>query len=365
MNREIHAPAQKPTCPLSAIDLQGPGPGAGARGARPAPALPCLLLTTAPGSEKVIAQPAEKPLGSRTAIARKADTLRCNLQDLIERVGIDRVGFMTLTFPFIIWSRKRAEKRFHSFETHVLSELVDEYIAVPERQENGSLHYHLAVAFPFDIRSGFHFASCSAANLIKKHSYLGGGKWAPGTKREFDALERRFFASANPNLKRVWRVVREANDPQTAKRKGRKSFGFGRCQTLPVLSNADGIAFYIGTYISSQTERRAPEDKGMRSVRYSLKIRRYHQSFQFVAGGNAKWRVGCMAIGSLLGIQYEDCRVKFGPRWPHRLAPWIFVCYDHLDECRTFAATLPPDMVWRERLLAVRLFLGPLREERP
>ena len=55
----------------------------------------------------------------------------------------------------------------------------------------------------------------------------------------------------------------------------------------------DRVAFYIGTYISSQTERRAPEDKGMRSVCYSLKIRRHHQAFQFTAGGNAKWRLGC------------------------------------------------------------------------
>jgi hypothetical protein len=121
----------------------------------------------------------------------------------------------------------------------VLPKLVDEYIAVPERQKNGSIHYHLTGAFPFDIRSGFDFASCSAANLIKKCSYLGGGKWAPGTKKEFDALERKFLASANPNLKRVWRVVREANDPQTARRRGRKSFGFGRCQALPVQQGGD------------------------------------------------------------------------------------------------------------------------------
>jgi len=255
---------------------------------------------------------------------------------------------------------------------------VDEYIAVPERQENGSLHYHLAAAFPFDIRSGFDFDSCSAANLVKRNSYLGDGKWAPGTKQQFDALERKVFASANEDLKRVWRVIRQVNDPKTAKKKGRKPFGFGRCQTLPVLSNADGIAFYIGTYISTQMERRAPEDKGMRSVRYSLKIRRYYQSFQFVKGGNGKWRAGCRILGKLLLI-HDDAiatrvegklvfhyppdhvRSRFGRHWPHRLAPWVFACYERAEDCLIFAGKLSPDMAWRSRLLAVSRFLNRLK----
>jgi hypothetical protein len=381
MNREIHAPTQKSANPVTAIDLRTGRPVAGAPGAAgcPAAGLPCLLLTSAPRSEKPFVKAVEKPLGSRTAIARKADTLRRNLQDLIERVGIERMGFTTLTFPWITRSRKRAEKKFHSFETHVLSLLLDEYIVVPERQENGSIHYHIAAAFPADIRSGFDFAACSAANLVKKHGYRGRGKWAAGAKQEHDALEAKYFASANTNLKRIWRVIREANDPVRAKQKGRKPYGFGRCQTLPVLSNADGIAFYIGTYITSQTERRAPEDKGMRSVRYSLKIRRYHQSFQFAAGGNAKWRAGCKVLGKLLLIHDEasakrvgkklvyhyppdHVRSRFGARWPHRLAPWIFICYDHLPECEAFALTLAPDMAWRDRLLAVRQFLVQLKE---
>ena len=137
--------------------------------ARAAAALPCLLLTTAPSSENPFEKIVEKPLGSRTAIARKAETLRRNLQDLINRVSIERIGFMTLTFIRNVRSRKLAEKRFHSFATHVLSQLVDEHIAVPERQERGAIHYHLAVAFPFDIRTGFDFAACSKAKawLVK------------------------------------------------------------------------------------------------------------------------------------------------------------------------------------------------------
>jgi hypothetical protein len=365
MNKKIHAPTQKSTCPLNEIDLQGPGPGAGARGARPAPALPCLLLTTAPGSENVPAKVEKKLLGARTAIARKADTLQRNLQALIQRVGIERIGFQTLTFGARIRSRKVAEKRFHTYEKNVLSPMGCEYIAVPERQSDGTIHYHLAVAFFFDIRSGFDFAACSAANLVKKQGYLGGGKWAPGAKAEYHRLERIYFASANSNLRGVWRTVRAYNARVSARPGLKTSPAFGRCETLPVLSNAAAISFYIGTYITSQTERRAPEDKGMRSVRYSLKIRLHHQSFHFTAGGNAKWRAGCKALGALLGIQYEDCRSKFGRHWPHHMASWIFLCYENQYACMKFAATIPPDMVWRERLLTVRRFLVQFKGEQP
>ena len=325
--------------------------------------LPCLLLTTAPVSEKVPGKADKKPLGVRSAIARKADTLQRNLQSLIHRVGIERVGFQTLTFGARVRSRKVAEKRFHTYEKNVLSPMGCEYIAVPERQADGTIHYHLGIAFPFDIRSGFDFAACSAANLVKKNGYLGGGKWVPGTKAEYHRLERIYFASANSNLRGVWCIVRSYNARVSARPGLKTSPAFGRCETLPVLSNSEAIAFYIGTYITSQTERRAPEDKGMRSVRYSLKIRLHHQSFQFVAGGNAKWRAGCKALGVLLGIQYEDCRAKFGSRWPHRLAPWIFACYDNLEECAMFVTKLTTAMTWHARLLAVCRFLNRLRRK--
>ena len=332
-------------------------------------------------------RPVEKKLlGSRTAIARKADTLRRNLQDLIDRIGIERMGFMTLTFKDNIRDRKLAEKRFHSFEIHILSKLGVEYIAVPERQKRGAIHYHLAVAFPFDIRSGFDLEACSEANLVKRHGYLGDGKWATGHKERYEALERIYHASANSSLRGVWRLIRQANT-RTEKRNRKAMAGkvippFGRCETLPILSNAQAITFYVGTYITSQTEQRLPEDKGMRSVRYSLKIRNHLQSFQFAEGGNLKWRKGCKVLSALLLIHDEPIatregnklvfhypkdhvRSRFGSRWPHRLAPWIFACYDSGEVCLKFAQTLPAEMNWQERLAAVKRFVDRLRGTTP
>ena len=320
-------------------------------------------------------------LGVRTAIARRADTLRQNLQDMIDRNGLEKIGFLTLTFKENITSRTIAEKRFHSFATHILRLLVAESITVPERQERGAIHYHLAAAFKFDIRSGFDVAACSEANLVKKQGYLGGGQWAPGCYDRFKALERKYLASANPALKRVWRIIRQANErieKSNGKKHGRNaSPAFGRCETLPILSNAEAIAFYVGTYITSQTEQRQPEDKGMRSVRYSLKGRRFHQSFHFKDGGNAKWRAGCRMLEKLLLIHHRaeatragkklvfiyaenHVRSRFGPRWAHRLAPWVFACSEHGAACVEFAAQLAPDLPWRARLLAVGQFMDRL-----
>jgi hypothetical protein len=354
----------------------------GAGGPAADPPFLYLLLTSEFQSEKKLVQALEKLLGGRTAIARKADTLRRNFQDMIDRNGVEHIGFMTLTFKDNVRCRKLAEKRFHSFAINVLAKLVEEYIAVPERQERGAIHYHLAVAFGFDIRTGFDLEECSAANMTKKHGYLGNGKWLPGYQEKFLALEQNYFASANPALKRVWRLIRQAN-ARIEKRNckfGRtdSSPAFGRCETLPVLSNADAIAFYIGTYITSQTEQRAPEDKGMRSVRYSLKLRRHHQSFHFAYGGDAKWRHGCKILALLLLIHDEPIaervgkklvfhyakdhvRSRFGPRWPHKLAPWIFACYDNGDVCKAFAKELPADLAWRERLVKVGQFMDRLR----
>jgi hypothetical protein len=350
--------------------------------AAPASALLYLLWITAPNRQENPTHHAEnKLLSKRSAIARKADTLRQNLQDLIDRNGIDCIGFVTLTFKENICSREVAEKRFHSFATHVLPQLINESITVPERQQRGAIHYHLAAAFKFDIRTGFDVAACRQASRVQKHGYLGSGQWRPGYQERFKALERQYLASANANLRHVWRVIARANERIAVlnRRPGRQKLApsFGRCQTLPILTNADAIAFYVGTYITSATEHRAPEDRGMRTVRYSLVKRRVHQSFHFCGGGNHKWRTGCKILAKLLLLTNEvgwerDGKElifkyppnhpysRFGPRWAYRLGPWVRACEENQTVCMNFAATLPPEMTWRRRLITVGLFIGRL-----
>lgn len=364
--------------PCSNSDQNGGLAPARSAGAGP---LPCLLHTSAPNESKSPSHTEDKLLGKRSAIARKADTLRQNLQDLIDRNGVERIGFVTLTFKENVCAREVAEKRFHSFATHVLPQLINESITVPERQQRGAIHYHLAAAFKFDIRTGFDVAACLEANQIKKHGYWGAGKWQPGYYERFKALERQYLASANTNLKRVWRVIARANERIAVlnRKPDRQAVApsFGRCQTLPILSNADAIAFYVGTYITSATEHRAPEDRGMRTVRYSMVRRRVHQSFHFCGGGNGKWRTGCKILAKLLLLsdevewmregkklvfQYPPNHPysRFGPRWAYRLAPWVRACHENQTVYLDIAASLPLEMRWRDRLRTVGLFMGRL-----
>src|ERR1017187_5868381 len=117
------------------------------------------------------------PVANRSATAKKAETLYANLSGLIERVGIERVGFVTLTTADNCTNRVEAQRRFNSFATNVLRPEAVEHIAVPERQERGAIHFHLAAAFPWDIRTGFDFAAVSHSGALKREDCLGGGKW--------------------------------------------------------------------------------------------------------------------------------------------------------------------------------------------
>jgi hypothetical protein len=90
----------------------------------------------------------------------------------------------------------------------------------------------------------------------------GDGNWAAGYKERFEALERIYHASANPSLRSVWRLIRQAN--ARIEKRSRKAMDgkvippFGRCETLPIPSNAEAMANYAGTCITSQTGQRLP-----------------------------------------------------------------------------------------------------------
>jgi hypothetical protein len=324
-----------------------------------AAALPCLLVTTATKSH-----------GRRSQIARKAETLFLNADDLIRRVGIERIGIFTRTFADNVTSRKVAETMNHSWKSGYGSKLFAESISVPERQERGAFHYHDLGDVGCDIRTGFDFESCQAASALKKsHVHKRSGRWvwdSPQQEAEFKRLERAYFASANSNLKRLWREIGNSKHPGKA-----QEYGFGRCELLPILSNAQACARYIGSYVNIQHNRREDEDKGMRTVRYALKtvpvfcdgrwqrasVRPAIAQWAFVKGGAALWRQGCRTLSVLLG-SVPDFTPVFGKRWAYMLAPFIFQCADHAEELLIDAAAIPPALTWLRRCRLVLALLN-------
>jgi hypothetical protein len=184
--------------------------------------------------------------------------LRLNVEYAVSRWGIEKTGFLTLTFADHITDPKESQKCMNSLSTNVLRPRYGGAIRVIERQASGRIHYHLLVNIGLDIRTGFDFAG------IARHDYR----------------------SANPAIRAEWAFWR-----RTA-----KLYGFGRTELLPVISTTEAVGRYVGKYISKHFTAREERDRGVRLVSY---IGPKVASVKFAwAGGKAKdWRSG---LGSLV-----------------------------------------------------------------
>ncbi len=225
--------------------------------------------------------------------ARKsASALAWNVQAMAEKWGLEHLGFLTLTFADHVLDGREAQRRFNSLATHVLRGRYKAYIRVLERQKSGRIHYHLLVVLDADIRTGFNFAA------IANHDYR----------------------SAGPKLRAEWAFWR-----RTA-----KDYGFGRTELLPVKSTAEGIARYVGKYISKHLEARQEDDKGLRLVEYSQGARMASTRFQFATEGTASWRRKLKLFASMVckargypAPSMQTLSTLLGPRWAYNWREFI------------------------------------------
>lgn len=218
------------------------------------------------------------PSARRTALA-----LQVNVQAMCERYGIEKVGFLTLTFREHILDSREAQRRMNSLITHVLRPRYGNTIRIIERQKSGRIHYHLLVAMAADIRCGF----------------------------DFDAVARDDYRSANKALRAEWSFWR-----RTAPR-----YGFGRTELLPVKSTAGAIGRYVGKYIGKHIHHREERDRGVRLVSYTGEKA---ASTRFAwAGGKARdWRAKLRGFvqslhegGAIDEPTAKAMAKRFGPRW--------------------------------------------------
>jgi hypothetical protein len=229
-----------------------------------------------------------------TATARKAETLYQNLDSLIKRRGLLCVAFATLTHAENLTCRVESQRRFNSLSTSFFRRVEGmEWIAAVERQLRGAIHYHLAVAFPWDVRTGFDFQAYAKARSAKQIGDREG-------ERRWKAV---YVKSATPALRRWWYDLRCAAP----------KYGFGRCETIPVKSNAEGVARYVGGYVGKELANRDLRDRGLRTVRYSLAERPWASRWSWAAGGQAAWRRGCQVLGAVIGT--DDLTEALGKRW--------------------------------------------------
>lgn len=217
---------------------------------------------------------------------RMAEVLTIEIQALARKYGIERLGFLTLTFsgaksPSI----RTARKRFHSLNTHVLRGRYEKSIAVIERgDKTGRLHFHLVVVLPCDIRTGVDFAE----------------------------IEKGVYTSAGPYLRQEWAFWR----------KTAPSYKFGRTELLPVRSTAEGIARYVGGYIAKHVNQRHEEDKGARMVSfigYKSGQRTAYPRFAWNSPGGWLWRKKLEVFCAKYEVDMPELKRLFGPRWCYLL----------------------------------------------
>lgn len=245
-------------------------------------ALPCLSSNICTANREISRLRTLQPGHKKTA-----DLLAKAVAEMCRRHGIEKVGFLTLTFADHVKDPKEAQRRWHSLRTHVLKPRYGDVIRVIERQLSGRLHYHVLVALKDDIRTGADFA----------------------------AFENRDYKSANAALRAEWAFWRK-----TAPR-----FRFGRTELLPVKSNAEGLSRYVGKYISKHIGVRKLEDKGVRLVEYTRGARVGNTRFSWVSPHARLWRAKLHEWASGHGLDsYEQISSVFGPRWAYHHRESIF-----------------------------------------
>jgi hypothetical protein len=211
---------------------------------------------------------------------------------------VDRIGFLTLTFAENLVDRKEAWRRFRSLRSRVLSTRFVCCIAVSERQWRGALHFHLIV-----VTKSF-LGTASDAGWAKQAQTW----WQCGHRKE--AMRMR---SAH--------VCQSLRDEWAFWRKIAPRYGFGRCEILPVMSDAEAVGKYCGKYVESNIRNRIPTDKGVRRVSYiNFKGRRTHRpNFAWNSPGARAWRQEVAKFAWANRCRdTDDLRAKFGRRWCYK-----------------------------------------------
>lgn len=251
-----------------------------------ATSLPCRFLETT--------QPRATPKGLSGPHRKVATALSLNVAHLCQKYGIDRVGFLTLTFKDHVTEVREASRRFNSLASHVIRPRYAHYIRVLERQKSGRIHYHLLVVLADDIRTG----------------------------ADFDAFGKRDYKSANNHLRREWAFWRKTAG----------LYGFGRTELMPVRSDAGALGQYVGKYIGKHIGQREERDKGARLVSYAGDARMATSKHSTYSIRPDQWRAKVLTFVRIMSKAKPHARINsmddlsfhLGKRWAYEWRDFIF-----------------------------------------
>ena len=232
--------------------------------------------------------------------AKTAFALRMNVAAMVEKFGVNRCGFQTLTIGDYVcaahgqqmptgagrqcpvceaemgfqqvFDMVEAQCRLHSFAANILKKYFLRGVIVTERCQNGAIHFHLlgVMLQDCDIRTGFNF----------------------------EQVKQRDYSSACPALRALWAQLRRALP----------RYRFGRSELLPIRKTGAAVASYISQYIEKNVLHRPAADKGKRLVRYfgwhgeQLKT----SEFEWASKNAGYWRAKVGQLAKLDGLRVWD-----------------------------------------------------------
>lgn len=278
--------------------------------ARPGDPLPCLSSNNS----------IDKPSGLTPYQRKNAFSINENLTYAIERFGLDRVGFLTLTFPKNL-TLKEANRRFNSLASNFLDLHFSSWVCVREFTKGGRPHFHLVVICKEDIRTGFNFE-----NYLKMARLSSN----PARRRKHAAEIKELSRSLSPTpaLRAIWRDLHRVL----------RLYQFGRHELIPVRKSGAALARYVGGYIRKSMDFRPVEAKGARLITYSKGFPRkvVGHAWAWNTDGSAMWRKKVSIFADLHRVKDLDgLKTRFGPRW----AWWFRDVIESLNPLPCFSFT--------------------------
>lgn len=231
---------------------------------------------------------------------KNAFSINENLNFAVERFGLEKIGFLTLTFPSKL-TLKEANRRFNSLASHFLDLHFEAWVCVREFTKSGRPHFHLVVVCKTDIRTGFNWGN-----------YLEMA-WMSGTdrrRRKFRAEIKKLSRSLDPSpeLRSIWKELHRVLP----------LYQFGRHELIPIRKNGAALARYVGGYIRKSMDFRPVEAKGARLISYSKSFPRkvVGHAWAFHCEGSELWRQKVSVFAQLHRVKdLDQMKLRFGPRW--------------------------------------------------
>jgi hypothetical protein len=232
--------------------------------------------------------------------AKTAFALRLNCAYMVEKYGVNRSGFLTLTvgdwicpthgkqiptgrrgqcpcckkkMPFKqVFDMEKASRRLHNLLRRVLPLIFLLGIIVTERCQNGAIHFHIlgVLLHDWDIRTGFNF----------------------------EQVKRRNYTSVCAELRGIWAELRRVLP----------KYGFGRAELMPIRKTGEAVASYISKYIEKNVMNRPASDKGKKLVRYFGwgKSQLKPNEFEWNSKGGQTWRSKMGQLAKIGGLRVWD-----------------------------------------------------------